>query len=244
MAWLFSRQRYRTHRATKCWNVCEANLGSEPSWYAQCVQPYTCRRHWGHRFVSQCYGSTWWPQRHLWLNLSNIKRKDKTFLMDVERSTPHGVLLPLVSSGDHSANAATSCASGHSGLRRAHISRSTRKRSGLGMPGFRAVSSAVYCQFSVSGCRSDCITTYKSRNQSQESGTSSSILTAWKLLPNISRWVLQTIGKWNQSIPISGSSIRPSIIIPHFHKMRWCDPGASSSSGYSHKWTTSTFGWF
>ncbi len=89
MAWLFSRQRYRTHRATKCWNVCEANLGSEPSWYAQCVQPYTCRRHWGHRFVSQCYGSTWWPQRHLWLNLSKIKRKDKTFLMDVEWSTPH-----------------------------------------------------------------------------------------------------------------------------------------------------------
>ncbi len=47
----------------------------------------------------------------------------------------------------------------------------------------------------VSGRPSDCTTTYKSRNQSREAGTSSRILTAWKLLPNISRWVLQTIEK-------------------------------------------------
>ncbi len=32
----------------------------------------------------------------------------------------YGVRLPLVSSGDRSANPATSFASGHSGLRRAH----------------------------------------------------------------------------------------------------------------------------
>ncbi len=105
-----------------------------------------------------------------------------------------------MSSGDRSANPATSCASGRSGLRRAHISRSTRKRSGLGMPtpseeGFRVVSSDASCRISVSGRCSDSTTTYKSRNQSREAGTSSRILTAWKLLPNISCWVLQTIEK-------------------------------------------------
>ncbi len=46
----------------------------------------------------------------------------------------YGVRLPSVSSGNRSANPATSCASGRSGLRRAHMSRSTWKRSGLGMP--------------------------------------------------------------------------------------------------------------
>ncbi len=108
-----------------------------------------------------------------------------------------------MSSGDRSANPATSCASGHSGLRQAHVSGSTRKRSGLGMPapseeGFRAVSLDASCPFAVSGHRSDCTTTYKSKNQSQDSGTSSRILTAWKLLPNISCWVLQTIEKGYQ----------------------------------------------
>ncbi len=35
-------------------------------------------------------------------------------------------------------------------------------------------------------------------------------------------------------IPISGSSVRPSIITPHFHEMHRYGPGASSSTGYSH----------
>ncbi len=39
---------------------------------------------------------------------------------------------------------------------------------------------------------------------------------------------------WGQSIPVSGSSVRPGIITPHFHEMRRCSPGASSASGYSH----------
>ncbi len=60
---------------------------------------------------------------------------------------------------------------------------------------FRAVSSDTSFRFAVSGHRSDCTTTYKSRNQSREAGTSSRIVTAWKLLPNISHWVLQTIEK-------------------------------------------------
>ncbi len=125
----------------------------------------------------------------------------------------YGVRLPPVSSGDRSANPATSCASGRSGLRRAHISRSTRKRSGLGMPtpseeGFRAVSSDASCRFAISERHSDCTTTYKSRKQSREAGTSSRILTAWKLLPNISCWVLQIIengGVFHQGGPPAGS---------------------------------------
>ncbi len=35
-------------------------------------------------------------------------------------------------------------------------------------------------------------------------------------------------------IPISGSSVRPSIITPHLHEMHRYGPGASSSTGYSH----------
>ncbi len=66
------------------------------------------------------------------------------------------------------------------------------------MEDFRAVSSDASCLFAISGRRSDCTTTYKSRNQSQEAGTSNIILTAWKILPNISRWVLQTIEKGYQ----------------------------------------------
>ncbi len=39
---------------------------------------------------------------------------------------------------------------------------------------------------------------------------------------------------WGQSIPVSGSSVRPSIITSHFHEMRRCSPGACSASVYSH----------
>ncbi len=70
--------------------------------------------------------------------------------------------------------------SGRSGLRRAHIPRSTRKCSGLRMPtlseeDFGTVNSDISCRFTASGCRSDCTNTYKSRNQSREAGTSSRI---------------------------------------------------------------------
>ncbi len=113
------------------------------------------------------------------------------------RTYPLEALVPL-SSGDRSANPATSCASGCSGLRQAHIPRSTQKRSGLGMPapseeGFGTVSADASCRFTASVRRSDCTNTY-----------------------------------------VSGSSVRPSIITPHFHEMRRCNPGASSPSGYSH----------
>ncbi len=116
----------------------------------------------------------------------------------------YGVRLPSVSSGGISTNPATSCASGCSGDRRANISKSTWKRSGLGMPapseeGFRVVSSDASCRFAISGHHSDCTTIFKSRNQSREAGTSSRILTAWKRLPNISCWVLQTIEKGYQN---------------------------------------------
>ncbi len=92
----------------------------------------------------------------------------------------YGARLPLMSSGDRSANPATLCASGRSGLRRAHVSRSTRKRSGLGVTApseedFRAVSSDASCRFTVSGRCSVRTNTYKSRNQSREAGTPSII---------------------------------------------------------------------
>ncbi len=57
------------------------------------------------------------------------------------------------------------------------------------------------------------------------------------ILPHIHPSVSQEVPElrfWGQSIPISVSSIRPSIITPHFDEMRRCSPGASSASGYSH----------
>ncbi len=66
----------------------------------------------------------------------------------------YGVSLPSVSSVDHSANPAASCAWGRSGLQRVHISRSTRKRIGLVKQrpmywpcDIRAVSSDASCRF-------------------------------------------------------------------------------------------------
>ncbi len=57
------------------------------------------------------------------------------------------------------------------------------------------------------------------------------------ILPHIHPSMSQEVPEvrfWGQSISVSGSSIRPSIITPHFHEMRRCSPGASSASGYSH----------
>ncbi|CAM4729294.1 unnamed protein product [Leuciscus chuanchicus] len=78
-----------------------------------------------------------------------------------------------VPSGDRSANPAASGVTGRSGLRRAHISRTTRKRSGLGMPapseeGVRAVCSVVPCRCAVTGRRTDYSTATQCRNQSRE----------------------------------------------------------------------------
>ncbi len=57
-----------------------------------------------------------------------------------------------------------------------------------------------------------------------------------RILPHIHHSVSQEVPEvrsWGQSIPILGSSIWPSIITLHFHEMRRCGPGASSSSEYS-----------
>ncbi len=51
--------------------------------------------------------------------------------------------------------------------------------------------------------------------------------------PSVSQEVPE-VRFWGQSIPVSGSSVRPSIITPHFHEMHRCSPGASLASGYSH----------
>ncbi len=76
-----------------------------------------------------------------------------------------------------SANPATLCALGRSGLWRTHISTYTRKRSGLGVPtpseeDFKAVSLDASCRFTISRCRSVRTNIYKSRNQSREAGSS------------------------------------------------------------------------
>ncbi len=58
-----------------------------------------------------------------------------------------------------------------------------------------------------------------------------------RILPHIHPSVSQEVPEVcfrGQSLPISGSSVRPSIITPHFYKMHRCGSGASASSGYSH----------
>ncbi len=150
-------------------------------------------RDWGHGKHTQPQSSKGKADLRTVINYKKAagKRSWRLRAQAIEDTPPHprsrvvntsfyGARLPSMSSGDRSANPATSCASGRSGLRRAHISRSTRKRSGLEMPtpseeGFREVSSDASCRYTVSGCRSDCTNTYKSRNQSQEAGISSRI---------------------------------------------------------------------
>ncbi len=58
-----------------------------------------------------------------------------------------------------------------------------------------------------------------------------------RILPHIHPSVSQEVPEvhfWGQSISVSGFSVRPIIITPHFQEMRRCSPGASSASGYSH----------
>ncbi len=56
-----------------------------------------------------------------------------------------------------------------------------------------------------------------------------------RILPHIHPSVSQEVPEvcfWGQSIPVSGSSVRPSIITPHLHEMRRCSPGAFSALRY------------
>ncbi len=58
-----------------------------------------------------------------------------------------------------------------------------------------------------------------------------------RILSNIHPSMSQEVPEvrfWGQSIPVLGSSVRPSIITLHFHEMRRCSPGTSSAAGYSH----------
>ncbi len=148
--------------------------------FANCIGPQICLSGlWQHLVATE---------RRLWLNLSNIKRKDKNTF---------GILRGPFCQPCHLV-----CFRARRSPASAYL-RVHPKCSVLGMPtpseeGFRAVSSDASCRFAVSGCRSVRTTTYKSRDQSREAVTSSRILTAWKLLPNISRWVLQTIEKGYQ----------------------------------------------
>ncbi len=90
----------------------------------------------------------------------------RTSPLEVERLTPH-FTVPV----------SLQCPQGTglpTGLRRAHISRSTRKRSGLGMPapseeGFGVVDSDASCRFTASGRRSDCTNTAGTSSRSFDS---------------------------------------------------------------------------
>ncbi len=58
-----------------------------------------------------------------------------------------------------------------------------------------------------------------------------------RIIPHIHLSVSQEVPEVRfrgPSLPILGSSARPSIITPHFYEMHRCISGASASSGYSH----------
>ncbi len=108
-----------------------------------------------------------------------------------------------MSSGDRSANPATSCASGRSSLQRAHIPRSTWKRSGLGMPPPLRRVSEQSAQMPPAGSPLQDVVLTAQIDTNPETSLERLVplvefLTAWKLLPNISHWVLQTIRKGYQ----------------------------------------------
>ncbi len=98
---------------------------------------------------------------------------------------------------------------------------------------FRSSSSERLCHAAQvqnvnleTNCATDQIRGQVCHNRSQE-----------LILPHIHPSVSQEVPEvsfWGQSIPISGSSVRSSVITPHFHKMRRCSPGGSSALGYSH----------
>ncbi len=102
----------------------------------------------------------------------------------------HGVRLSSAPSGDRSANPAR--VPGRSGLPRVPLSvlsaESLATPSGIS----RAATSVVSCRSSMSGFRSS--SSKHTRSQSRETPLVD-CLAAWKLLPNVSRWVLQTVEK-------------------------------------------------
>ncbi len=109
----------------------------------------------------------------------------------------HGARLSSVPSGDQSANPAS--VPGRSGLQRALLSvSSAQKCSGAGRLATpsgvsRAARSAVPCRSSAPGHRAS--RSKYTRDQSRETGSLSSLFgsIAWKLLPNVSRWVTLTL---------------------------------------------------
>ncbi len=89
-------------------------------------------------------------------------------------TSSYSARLSSVPSGDQSVNTATPGASGHRGLQRAHLSASTRKRSGserlaTSKEVFRAARSAVSCWSSASGHRAS--RSKYTRGQSRETGS-------------------------------------------------------------------------
>ncbi len=113
-------------------------------------------------------------------------------------TSAYGARLSSVPSGDCYISPATRGGSGHSDIQRVSLSASAWNRSGserlaTSKKVLKTVRSAVPCRVSTSG---HCASSSKhSRGQSRETGSLVNFLAAWKLLPNVSQWVLRTVEK-------------------------------------------------
>ncbi len=127
----------------------------------------------------------------------------------------HGARSSSVPSGDRSANPATYGVPGRSDLQRAHISvSSAQKRSGAEMLATasgvsRAASSAVSCR---------CAALITPEASLKRLVPLVDYLAAWKLLPNVSRWVLHTVERGYRiqfgSPPPRFNGVNPTLVGP------------------------------
>ncbi len=133
----------------------------------------------------------------------------------------YGARLSSVPSGDRSVTPATPGASGHNDLQRVFLSASARKRSGperlaTSKKVFRTARSDVPCRSSASGHRAS--SSKHTRGQSRETGSLSTFLAAWKLLPNVSQWVLHTVDRGYKiqfgSCPLLFNGVFPTLVGP------------------------------
>ncbi len=128
---------------------------------------------------------------------------------------------PQCPSGDRSVTPATPGASGHNDLQRVFLSASARKHSGperlaTSKKVFRTARSDVPCRSSASGHRAS--SSKHTRGQSRETGSLSTFLAAWKLLPNVSQWVLHTVDRGYKiqfgSCPLLFYGVFPTLVGP------------------------------
>ncbi|KAI2664274.1 Transposon Ty3-G Gag-Pol polyprotein [Labeo rohita] len=171
------------------------------------------------------------PARGLWrghhpawhtscLEMLAMTSEARPFWGRVGSTAFHGACLSSVPSGDQPANPAS--APGRSGLQRAHTSvSSARQCSGAGelatpVGVSRKVSLVSSCRRAVTGHRAS--SSHKSRGWSRETGSPSRLLAAWKLLPNVSAWVLSTVERGYRiqfsASPPPFNGVFPTVVSP------------------------------